>query len=287
MNTEYLHVLWFNPDTDCEPRFYDVHHPLIPATSDAINRGVGVFETIGILSGRILNLDEHLERMCTSANRLGLRSIEPDRWRSLILQSAKKIADQERAGLRVVYARNSNRSYVAWIAAFAVRDPDALSKGIKVITLQRGVRSDAGRLYPWLLFGAKTVSYAVNMHALEVAQARGADDAIFLSEDGLVLEGTTSNLIAYNKGAFITPCPRTMSILPGTTQKRLFMLLEAEGKKTLETSVATEALYNSEGVWLTSSVRMITPVVSVDGNRVRFDPGLTDWLNELLARSAV
>ena len=84
------------------PVFYDVHHPLIPATSDAINRGVGVFETIGILSDGILNLDKHLERMCTSANRLGLRSVEPDRWRSLICKSAKKIADQERAGLRVV-----------------------------------------------------------------------------------------------------------------------------------------------------------------------------------------
>ncbi len=53
--------------------------------------------------------------------------------------------------------------------------------------LDRGYRHDAERTSPWLLAGAKTLSYAVNRAMLREAARRGADDAIFVSSDGYVL----------------------------------------------------------------------------------------------------
>ena len=78
-----------------------------------------------------------------------------------------------------------------------VAAPDAGSArpGIDVILLDRGYDSDVGERAPWLLLGAKTLSYAVNMAALRYAHKQGADDVIFTSADGRVLEGPTSTVL--------------------------------------------------------------------------------------------
>ena len=113
--------------------------------------------------------------------------------------------------------------------------------GIDVILLDRGYDSDIGERAPWLLLGAKTLSYAVNMAALRYAHAQGADDVIFTSADGRVLEGPTSTvLLAHletsDDGAggirtvrrLITP-QLDSGILPGTSQGALFTAAKAAG----------------------------------------------------------
>lgn len=81
---------------------------------------------------------------------------------------------------------------------------------------------------PWLLLGAKTLSYAVNMAALREAHRRGADDAIFLSSDGFVLEAPTASLILRFDDRFVTPAPNG-GILHGTTQLSVYEYLAAQG----------------------------------------------------------
>ena len=53
---------------------------------------------------------------------------------------------------------------------------------------------------PWLLAGAKTLSYAVNMAALRDAARRGAGDVIFVSSDGYMLEGPRSTVVIATDG---------------------------------------------------------------------------------------
>lgn len=73
------------------------------------------------------------------------------------------------------------------------------------MTLDRGYRSDVAATSPWLLQGAKTLSYAVNMAALREARRRGADDVVFVSTDGLILEGPSSTVISRRGDEFVTP----------------------------------------------------------------------------------
>ena len=89
--------------------------------------------------------------------------------------------------------------------------------GIDVILLDRGYDSDAAERAPWLLLGAKTLSYAVNMAAQQEARRRGSDDALFLSLEGLVLEGPTSN-IWFREGRTLHTPALDLGILAGVTR---------------------------------------------------------------------
>ena len=61
--------------------------------------------------------------------------------------------------------------------------------GVAAMTLDRGLPATGTDAMPWLLAGAKTLSYAVNMAALRHAAGAGADDVVFVSSDGYILEG--------------------------------------------------------------------------------------------------
>ena len=63
------------------------------------------------------------------------------------------------------------------------------------LTLARALPADGAAEMPWLLAGAKTLSYAVNMAALRHAERNGAGDVIFVSSEGHVLEGPRSTVV--------------------------------------------------------------------------------------------
>src|SRR5690606_37196164 len=96
--------------------------------------------------------------------------------------------------------------------------------GVRVVTLDRGCDLDVAERAPWLLLGAKTLSYAVNMAALREARRRGADDAVFLSTDGFVQEAPTASLILRFGNRLVTPAPAG-GILHVTTQLSVYEYL--------------------------------------------------------------
>ncbi len=99
--------------------------------------------------------------------------------------------------------------------------------------LARGLAASGADAMPWLLAGAKTLSYAVNMAALRHAATRGADEVIFVSSDGFILEGPRSTVVIAVRGTDGRPClltpPPWYPILRGTTQQALFEVARAHG----------------------------------------------------------
>ncbi|HEX2300151.1 MAG TPA: aminotransferase class IV, partial [Pseudonocardiaceae bacterium] len=152
--------------------------------------------------------------------------------------------------------------------------------GIAAVTLTRGTAPELAGQAPWLLLGAKTLSYAVNMAALRHAEQRGAQDVVFLAADGSVLEGPTSTVVVAHGDTLRTP-PAELGILPGTTQAALFRAAEATGWRTRVEPIPVADLFAADGVWLCSSVRLVTRVHTLDG-RALPDTGLTGALQALL-----
>ena len=92
--------------------------------------------------------------------------------------------------LRLVYSRGrEGGSPPTAFATIGARcrpgSPTSGSKGVAAVTLARGLSADGAADMPWLLAGAKTLSYAVNMAALRHAERHGAGDVIFVGADGL------------------------------------------------------------------------------------------------------
>ena len=93
--------------------------------------------------------------------------------------------------------------------------------GVAVVTRRRGMPSGMSVEAPWLLLGAKTLSYAVNMAAKRWAESKGADDAIFVGSDGVVWEGANSAVVVSQGGRLVSP-PAWVGILDSISVARLF-----------------------------------------------------------------
>ncbi|QZQ56640.1 aminodeoxychorismate lyase [Curtobacterium sp. TC1] len=252
-----------------------------------ITRGDGVFETITVVDGRPQALEAHLARFGRSAAMLDLPAPDPDAWRQAIEAVCARLDPVREAFAKTVLTRGVEGTDrpTGWVyAAPSVDSTAARTEGISVVVLDRGYRHDVERTSPWLLQGAKTLSYAVNMAALREAARRGADDALFVSSDGYVLEGTRANLIMKVGERLVTP--RTdIGILAGTTQADVFRFAEQAGIETAYELVTLADLQAADALWLVSSVRQAAPIRSVNGDTRAIDADLTDRINEfLLAR---
>lgn len=252
-----------------------------------VTRGDGIFETLNVTDGRPQALEAHLARLTRSAAILDLPTPDLDAWRRAIEAACAELDPTEEAFVKTVMTRGVEGSGrpTGWVyAAPSVAHPETRTDGIAVVTLDRGYRHDVQRTSPWLLQGAKSLSYAVNMAALREAKRRGADDAVFVSTDGYVLEGPTSNVLLRRGDRLVTP--RTdIGILPGTTQADVFVFAEERGLPTSYELVTVDDLRTADALWLVSSVRLAAPIRTVNGDAHPMDLELTAAMNDaLLAR---
>ncbi|WAB81007.1 aminotransferase class IV [Microcella daejeonensis] len=266
---------------------------LLPAEADApqlsvldasVTRGDGVFETISVGSGHPQALDAHLDRFARSARMLDLPEPDAGLWGDAVHAIAEALAGHEEAWVKTVISRGIEGGSTPTGWAYGSVSPDfrrERTEGVAVALLDRGLRSDVAETAPWLLAGAKTLSYAVNKAAVREAQRRGADDALFVSSDGLLLEGPTSTLIVLHDRALVTP-PAALGILPGTTQHDLFSAARDWGLDARVDVLRPDDLRTAESAWLVSSLRLAAPIRAVDGAATPVDAGLTAAMNGFL-----
>jgi 4-amino-4-deoxychorismate lyase len=171
---------------------------------------------------------------------------------------------------------------LALLAAVPAETLRQRDEGVSVVSLSLGIPAGFRATAPWLLGGAKTLSYAVNMAAQRHAHAAGADDVVFTSLEGRLLEGPTSTVVWAAGGRLHTP-PVETGILAGTTQARLFARAEADDWPTAVTPGTVEDLRAADAVWLLSGIRGAATVTRLDGVE-RGDAGLSQRVRELLAR---
>ena len=260
--------------------------PAVTAFDAGLGRGDGVFESVAVVEGGTPHLAAHLERLRTSARLLALADPGEAAWRALVdAVLAQWPADVEGV-CRLFLTRGLGEGLpptaIALLAEVPAETLRQRAEGISVVSLGLGIPAGFRAQAPWLLGGAKTLSYAVNMAAQRHAHSVGADDVVFTSVEGQLLEGPTSTVVWATGGTLRTP-PLETGILAGTTMARLFARAADDGWPTAVTPGTVADLHAAEAVWLLSGVRGAATVHTLDGVP-RGDDGLSERVRELLAR---
>jgi len=113
-----------------------------------------------------------------------------------------------------------------------------------------------------------TGGYINSALAKSEAEEDGYDEAILLTQDGHVSEGSGENIFLVNEGRLITP-PSSDNILMGITRESAITLAREElGLETVERSIDRSELYTCEEVFLTGTAAHITSVAEIDRRAV-------------------
>jgi 4-amino-4-deoxychorismate lyase len=259
----------------------DAGTPLLYADDLAALRGDGVFETLLVRDGKACLIESHLQRLTQSAKLMDLAEPDLPGWRQAIQVATQQwvTATDDEAAMRLVYSRGRESAMAPTGYVMVKPIPDRVAAvrrdGVSAITLDRGLPANGVDAMPWLLAGAKTLSYAVNMAVLRHAAKQGAGDVIFVSSDGYILEGPRSTVVIAVAGdgagddrpCLLTP-PPWYPILRGTTQQALFEVARASGYDCDYSALRVADLVAAQGIWLISSMTLAARVHTLDGRHL-------------------
>ena len=238
----------------------------------ALLRGEAVFEAMRAYGGRPFRLQAHLDRLAASAAAIDL--VLPDGLEDLAGRAVAAGGGGD-AVLRLICTKgpegpgrrgSEERGPVAF--AICTDIPGSFEeerrRGLRLVLLTTAADPLLRAASPWLLPGAKTISYALNMAAQQAARARGADDAVLVGLAGELLEAPTANLWWRTGHTLHTPS-LDLGILAGITRAVVADLAPGLCLKVLDGVFTAEDLTAADEAFLSSSTRELMPVVEVDG----------------------
>jgi len=235
---------------------------VLPLPDDGLFRGDGVFEVIRLYAGRPFALGDHLARLERSAAAIAL-PVDREAIETELTPLLAEHGDGD-AQLRLIVTRGGRR--ILLIEPLAAR---AESVALATVTYEPSV----------ILNRVKSLSYAANMQATRIAAERGADEAVFVTKDGTVLEPPTSTVFwAGADGTLKTPS-LGVPILDSITRDRLLGALAVE-----EGEFAVDDLRSASEAFLASTTREVQPVRAIDGRELAWPGPRTKTAAEAFAR---
>jgi 4-amino-4-deoxychorismate lyase len=258
--------------------------PAVHADDLGFTRGDGCFEGCRVVDGGVDKIEAHVARFHRSAGTLGIAVDEPA-WRALIDEVTAAWPVEREGNMRWFLTRgragSTEPTGLVTIDELPAAFPAQRRDGIRAVTLSRGTTYDAFTDAPWLLGGVKSISYAVNMAAQREAVRRGADDVIFVTVAGQVLEAPTSAVV-WTVGQTMHTIPTgATGILASTTQQRLFERAAEQGWQTVYTDAVVDELHAADAVFLAGTVRGPVDVTELDGRPHARDVDLVRTVQKL------
>jgi len=259
----------------------DVTSPLVRADDLGVVRGDGVFDATLVRLGadgapHVRDREAHLDRLERSAEILQLPAPDRAGYQRAIdaLVAAWDFDTRPEALIRLVLTRGpesgGDPTAFALMAPLAGSAVEERERGIAITLLGRGHDGDEVAAMPWLLPGAKSLSYSINMAAKRHAVQHGFDDVVFVAPSGRLLEGPTSTLVIDRGGKLLTPSQD--GILASITLEHLMRDAPDAGLEVAFAALEPADLLGADGAWLLSSGRLLAAVTSVDGEPLPRSP---------------
>jgi len=247
--------------------------------------GDGIYEVIPSYDQELFLFDEHFERLKSSLHKTFISF--PDELENLkdILKvlHKKNLHKNQSFYIQISRGVQTVRSHVAgselksslFITSQEL-DPNPYKsepnlKGLTV-RLEEDIR--------WKRCDIKTTALIGNILSSHDPTLNPADEVIF-HKDGLINEGSKSNLFMVREDTVITP-PLSNKILPGITRQYLLEKLLTDGINIIEQDITIDELYSADEVWLTSSTKEVQPIHSIgDFIFTSRDPENSFWYRAL------
>jgi branched-chain amino acid aminotransferase len=224
---------------------------MVPMKDDGLYRGDGAFEVIRLYEGKPFALTDHLDRLGRSAAAIELEfdraALETEI--AALLAQAGPLDGQ----LRLIVTRGGRR--------IAATEP--IPNHGETLTVATVIYNPTV-----ILNGVKSLSYAANMQASRLAKAQGADEAVLVRPDGIVLEPPTSAIFWVSAAGTLRTPALDDGVLESITRDRLIKALDVE-----EGSWQVDDLRAASEAFLASTTREIQPVAAIDGNELSAAPG--------------
>lgn len=245
-----------------------IEKAVVPIEDRGYQFGDGVYEFVASYKGRLFMPEEHLDRLERSMRELAFDPLPRAEIKAAIGELAKQ-SGYPRAGIYIQISRGvAPRNHaitphmppqiIMTIRPVKEMPPEIRKKGATAITVQDT---------RWGRCDIKTIQLLANSLAKQKALDSGCDDAIFVSDQGIVREGTSSNLFIVSGGK-LTTHPLTDNILPGITRKVVLNICKQADLDVEESFFKTEALYAADEVFLTGTVTEVLPLVRIDARSI-------------------
>ncbi|MDT8421740.1 MAG: aminotransferase class IV [Desulfuromonadales bacterium] len=251
--------------------------------------GDTLFETFKARGNRILLMHEHLDRLERSARLLNFPCTREPLETALRQMAAGLTAPVSR--LRLTLSRgdcsafslpSADRSWFLLTAVEAQEPSDAERERGTACVLAPNRRSNPLSHLPQMKRG----NHADCLYAADYARARGAREALFIDEKGLVLEGSYSNIFAVIRNKLITP-PLGTLVLDGVMRQQLFGAATELGLTTVERGLPLEELYSADEVFLSNSMIDLLPVESIENRHLRRGETWRELLETVRQRTGI
>jgi branched-chain amino acid aminotransferase len=242
----------------------------LKVTDNGFVFGDSAYETLRTYGGRPFELDRHLQRLRRSIALLGFELLVSDDEIKARIDACLSFASNPESYLRVIVSRGvGDMSYrferiPEPTVAMYVKPLEATSEALyeqgaaAVIVSIR--RNPVEALNPAM----KASNLLNNALASREAYAKGAFEAILLNTRGEVAEGAGSNVFIVKDGRLLTP-PLSCGLLAGITRELLLEIAVAEGVPHEERVLYPADLQSADEMFVTSTLKDLAPVVTLDG----------------------
>jgi len=240
-------------------RWVHPHEATISINDTAILRAYSVFESLRTYDRRPFHLDDHLTRLYRSAQLIDLHIPYSREQIAAVVREVIERNAYKHATIRIFVTGGETEDSIlpsgepvlaVLITPLGERDMQRFAIGFRVIT------THLQRIMP----EAKTNNYVAAVRALKEAARHNASDALFVNEQGHVLEATRSNFFIFRGDTLVTPL---QGILIGVTRNVVLNL--ARGRFPVEERpILLDELPLANEAFITSSSKEILPVVQID-----------------------
>jgi branched-chain amino acid aminotransferase len=271
-------------------KIVDANKAKVSIADSGLLYGAGLFETLRSYNCRIFAVDDHIDRLFSSAKSLQLNNSLTAEFVRNALCEVLEANNLENARLRLTLTGGS------------IGDQDEFPESTLIITAvelqeypkeyyQKGVMvtlCDYRQNVADPLIGHKTTNYFSRIMGLKLAKLKRAAEAIWFTPDNRVAEGCISNVFIAKDDTLLTP-PLDTPVLPGVMRKTVLELAKENNIEAEEKTLYITDLLNADEIFLTNVIMQILPVTSVekktisDGKTGAVTKKLRDLFDKLLA----